>query len=61
MAFAKRRFLASTSDLVEKMQRFGWDAHVGSASLHPEWETTISSSKERKLAFRERFLERLEE
>jgi 8-oxo-dGTP diphosphatase len=41
--------------------RLGWDGHVGSASLHPEWEPTLSSPEERKLAFREQFSEWFDE
>lgn len=35
--------------------RSGWDAHIGSARLHPDWQPEIRSSEHRKAAFREQF------
>ena len=35
--------------------RSGWDAHVGSTSLHPDWEPTLVSREQRKSAFRKQF------
>ena len=37
------------------------DAHVGSTSLHPDWEPTLDSPEQRKSAFREQFSEWLED
>ncbi len=35
--------------------RSGWDAHVGSTSLHPDWEPTLVSLEKQKSAFRKQF------
>jgi 8-oxo-dGTP diphosphatase len=35
--------------------RSGWDSHVASASLHPDWEPALVSSADRKSAFRAQF------
>ena len=37
--------------------RRGWDAHVGSARLHPEWRPGVGDPEERKRLFREEFRE----
>lgn len=35
--------------------RGGWDAHVGSARLHPQWWPAVGEPEERKRLFREEF------
>ena len=35
--------------------RGGWDAHVGSARLHPHWRRGVADPEERKRLFREEF------
>ena len=35
--------------------RGGWDAHVGSARLHPQWRRGVADPEERKRLFREEF------
>lgn len=35
--------------------RAGWDAHVGSARLHPQWRRGVADPEERKRLFREEF------
>ncbi|MAE69657.1 MAG: hypothetical protein CME06_04205 [Gemmatimonadetes bacterium] len=35
--------------------RLGWDAHVGSLRIHPDWEPRLLSPEERKDAFRRQF------
>jgi 8-oxo-dGTP diphosphatase len=47
--------------MVFRSGRLGWDAHVGSASIHPEWEPTLVSPEDRKSAFREQFSKWFEE
>jgi hypothetical protein len=41
--------------------RLGWDAHVGSTSLHPDWEPTLASPEQRKSAFRAQFFDWFED
>lgn len=35
--------------------RAGWDAHVGSTRLHPQWRRGVADPEERKRLFREEF------
>ncbi len=35
--------------------RGGWDAHVGSARIHPEWHPEVEDGEERKSLFRSEF------
>ena len=42
-------------DKVFSGSRGGWDAHVGSVRLHPEWRPRVGEPEERKRLFREEF------
>jgi hypothetical protein len=41
--------------------RMGWDAHVASLRLHPEWYPALTAGEERKARFRQEFRDWFEE